>query len=194
MLSIIFSIVSALFLLKIEKHKKYNRIKTVQLENICKFVNLLNSTMMQTYEVTKAYEMIEIQLPIDFANMCESDFYYQLDELASSYQSLGFKMYVNDLKIYNDNDINFHQLVNSSTSICLKEKIDKDKLNKRKYMYLTQINYLYVLWIVLLTFIKIFVTDYYSLMVSHFLYQLLMFIVLLLAVVFYYLAYKEYLK
>ena len=74
--------------------------KNDNVENMCKFVNLLNSTMIQTYDVFKAYEMIEIQLPIDFANMCVDDFYPQLDELAVSYQSIGFKMYVNDLKIY----------------------------------------------------------------------------------------------
>ena len=194
MLSIILSIVSAILLTNIFKHKNHSEILNNHHNNICIFISLINSKMIETYDVYDAYSMIENQLPVDFINMSENDFYDQLDEIVSNYNSSGFKMYVNNLKIYRNNDVNYYTLIAESTKLCFKERKEIELLNKKKYNILMQINYLYVLWIALLVFIKICITDYYNLMISSTIYQILFCVILLLGQVFYYFAYKEYLK
>lgn len=193
-LSLIIAVISSVFITLINKQKKNAEIKRKQYKDICEFINMMNAKMLETYDVFEAYSNIENYLPIEFSNMSINDFYPQLDEIALNYNSEGFKMFVNDLKIYKDNDVNYHLLIDSSTKLCLNGKNEYELLSKKKCVYLTQINYLYVLWITLLVFIKMFVTDYYVLMMSSFIYQLLMFCVLLLGLVLYYFAYKEYLK
>lgn len=193
-LSLIFSSLSLLLMFSINKLKKEKRKALNRYVNICNFIDMMNAQMINSNDLFDSYQKIENYLSIDFINISKEDMIQQLDEIASDYNSDSFKMYVNEMKIYNEYEVDYLSLVNNSTKLAYKERTMYIKYNEEKYNCLKQINYLYVLWVALISFIKVFVSDYYSLMLSNFVYKILFFIVLLLGLLSYYFSYKEYLE
>ena len=193
-LSLLFSILSLLLMFSINKLTKEKTKTSNRYDNICDFIDMMNSQMINSSDLFDSYQKIENYLSIDFINISKEDMIQQLNEIASDYNSAGFKMYVTDMKIYNEYEVDYLSLVNNSTKLAYKERNVYIKFNIEKYNCLKQINYLYVLWIALISFIKVFVSDYYSLMLSNLIYKILFFIILVIGLLSYYFSYKEYLK
>lgn len=193
-LSLLFSILSLLLMFSINKLTKEKTKTSNRYDNICDFIDMMNSQMINSSDLFDSYQKIENYLSIDFINISKEDMIQQLNEIANDYNSAGFKMYVTDMKIYNEYEVDYLSLVNNSTKLAYKERNVYIKFNIEKYNCLKQINYLYVLWIALISFIKVFVSDYYSLMLSNLIYKILFFIILVIGLLSYYFSYKEYLK
>lgn len=192
--SIIFSFSTLILLLLSNKNKKENKAFKDKVNNMCNFINLINSEMIHSISIYEAYEKVENELPVEYLNMSKEDMFDQLDEIVKDYDMNCFKMYINDLKVFSQSNVDFFEQVKYSTKLCMQEKENINSLKQKKYNVLKQVNYLYVLWISLLVFIKIVISDYYSLMLSETIYKFLIFLVLFLGALLYYFAYKEYLK
>ena len=190
-LSLLFSILSLLLMFSINKLTKEKTKTSNRYDNICDFIDMMNSQMINSSDLFDSYQKIENYLSIDFINISKEDMIQQLNEIANDYNSAGFKMYVTDMKIYNEYEVDYLSLVNNSTKLAYKERNVYIKFNIEKYNCLKQINYLYVLWIALISFIKVFVSDYYSLMLSNLIYKILFFIILVIGLLSYYFSYKE---
>lgn len=192
--SFLFSSFSLILIIHIYKKKKESNLEIENVNKMCDFINLLNSQMLNSSSLYDAYQNIENHISVDFTNMSKDDMFIQLEEIAKEYELNCFKMYINDLKQSQVSKLDYFEQVRQSTMLCLKEKENFKILKDRKYKSLIQLNYLYVMWITLLVFIKVCIADYYLLMLSEGIYKLLLFLILIIGALSYYFAYKEYLK
>ncbi len=158
------------------------------------FVNLMNIQMLSTNNVYEAYKSIENYIDVDFSNMSNEDLQPQLIEIANEYNLNSFKMYINTLLIYINDGGNFKNMQEIPTSLCQKTKLYYHKLSKNKFYKLIEISSLFILWLLVLLFLKVSIPEYYGKMMENSFYQLLMFAILVIGSFFYYLSFMEYLK
>lgn len=191
-LAIAYSILSVVLTLQIYNKSKKDIKKYNDIESAYNFVNLLNVSMISTNNVYEAYKSVENYVSIDFANIENENLHDQLKEIAEDYDLNSFKMYINTLIIYDNNGGNFKQASSIPTSLCQKCKVYYDKLKKEKKYKLIELTSLYLLWILIISFVRYSLNDFYELMMKDIRYQLLIFIILILGSIFYYQAFLEY--
>lgn len=189
-----FSVFSLILIIKIIKIKKQNYSNNEKVKNICRFINLINSQMLTSKSIYEAYQKIEDELPNDFLNMSELDMIDQLQEISNEYNLNCFMMFVSDLKLFTNNNIDYFEQAKYSSTLCFKEKEIITLLKEKKEEKMKQINYLYIMSVLLLVFIKICISDYYSLMLTNIIYQIILFALLIIGTLSYYFAYKELLN
>lgn len=191
-LAIAFSILVVIGCLHILKRSKEDSLKYTRIDRTYNFINLMNVQMLSTSSVYEAYKSIENYVSNDFINLDIEDLHTALLDIANEYELNGFKMYINTLIIYDTEGGNYKEMQSIPTSLCQKSKIYYNKLKKNKTFKLIEMSSLYLLWICVCFFIKYSVSDFYALMMEHILYQIIIFIILLIGTFFYYLAFMEY--
>ena len=187
-----FSILVVVGCMHILKKAKEDNKKYAQIDAAYNFVNLMNVQMISTSSVYEAYKSIENYVDVDFANIDSEDIHTSLTDLATEYDLSGFKMYVNTLVLYDSEGGDYKKMQSIPTSLCQKSKVYYNKLKKSKTLKLIEMSSLYVLWVCVCFFIKYSVSDFYSSMMENLLYQMIIFIILLIATFNYYLAFNEY--
>lgn len=168
-------------------NKKYRNISDAY-----NFVNLMNVQMISTNSVYEAYKSVENYISIDFANIANEDLHTQLLDIANEYDISSFKMYINTLIIYDTDGGNYKEMQIIPTSLCQKSKVYYNKLKKNKTIKLIEMTTLYLLWICVCFFIKFSISSFYSSMMENIIYQMIIFIILLVGSFFYYISIREY--
>lgn len=191
-LAVAFSILVVIGCLHILKRSKEDSLKYTRIDQTYNFINLMNVQMLSTSSVYEAYKSIENYVSNDFINLDIEDLHTALLDIANEYELNGFKMYINTLIIYDTEGGNYKEMQSIPTSLCQKSKIYYNKLKKNKTFKLIEMSSLYLLWICVCFFIKYSVSDFYALMMENILYQIIIFIILLIGTFFYYLAFMEY--
>lgn len=193
-LPIVFASLNGLFAYLLYKENIKNKDLYKKIDSSYEFVNLMNIQMLSTNSVYEAYKSIEMYLSDDFSNINSEEFLNQLNEIANDYNLNGFKMYVNSINIYDENGGYYKELQKIPTSICQKTKVYYHKLYNSKQIKIVEIISLYLLWFCVLVFLKISIPDFYKLMISNYLYKLLIFALLVIGCLTLFLAIKEFFK
>lgn len=191
-LAIAYSILIFVFIMQLFNKRKKDTKKYENIESAYNFVNLLNVQMLSTKSIYEAYKSIENYVSLDFANIDNEDLHTALLDISNDYNLNSFKMYVNTLIIYDNNGGNFKEMVEIPTSLCQRCKVYHNKLKKSKSSKLFEISSLYLLWICVMVFVKYSLNDFYSTMMENLMYQVLIFIVLIVGSLFYYQSLVEY--
>lgn len=191
-LALAYSILIFIFTMQLINKKKKDYIKFKNIESAYNFVNLLNVQMLSTNSIYEAYKSIENYVSLDFANIDNEDLHTTLVDISNNYNLNSFKMYINTLIIYDNNGGNFKEMVEIPTSLCQKCKVYYNKLKKNKSSKLFEISSLYLLWICVMIFVKYSLSDFYSSMMENLMYQILIFIILIVGSLFYYQSFVEY--
>lgn len=191
-LAIAYSILIFVFIMQLFNKRKKDTKKFENIESAYNFVNLLNVQMLSTKSIYEAYKSIENYVSLDFANIDNEDLHTALLDISNDYNLNSFKMYVNTLIIYDNNGGNFKEMVEIPTSLCQRCKVYHNKLKKSKSSKLFEISSLYLLWICVMVFVKYSLNDFYSTMMENLMYQVLIFIVLIVGSLFYYQSLVEY--
>lgn len=178
----------------IVKKKDKNRLLLKRIDCAYDFVNLMNIQMLTTNSLFEAYKSIENYLDYDFANISSDNFFEQLQDIATDYNLNGFKMYVNSLSIYDNDGGSYKHIQEIPTSICQKTKVYYHKLYANKQLKLIEITSLYLLWLCVLLFLKISIPDFYKLMISEFVYILMIFALLIVGSITFYFAINNFYK
>ena len=174
LLAILYAILNS-FLCYLALNKSKSKQKLFHyIDSSYNFVNLMNIQMLSTNSLYEAYKSIEEYLDNDFSNISAEDFLNQLNEIALDYKLNGFKMYINSMSIYDNDGGNYKEIQLIPTSICQKTKIYYHELSNKKMIKLIEISTLFLLWIMVLLFLKISISDLYSLMMDNVLYQFFM--------------------
>ena len=103
-------------------------------------------------------------------------------------------MYINTLIIYDNDGGNFKEMETIPSSLTQKAKIYHHKLMSKKWSKLLEVSFLYSLWIIVICFLRITISEYYISMMKDVTYQIAIFFILVTGSICYYMAFLDYLK
>ena len=191
LLAIALAVLVFLLITYVLKRKAKLNMKLKHIDDAYNFVNLMNVHMLSTNSVYEAYKSAENYLSVDFCGIDSDEYHSHLNEISNSYDINAFKMYVNTLIIYDNDGGNYKEMEKIPTSLCQKTKIYHHQLISNKKNKLYEISTLYVLWLIVICFLRATIADYYVSMMKDVVYQLSIFSILACGFICYFMAYID---